>query len=203
MTVLSIRMIGDPVLRTPATTVATAGAGAAVDRSTAELIADMFETMDAVAGIGLAAPQIGVSRRIFTFDVAGERGAVINPELSLLGERSFTAREPDEGPAEGENLLREGCLSVADIYAPVTRSQRVLLTGTDPEGSAVRHEATGLLAACFQHEVDHLDGRLFVDRLTGADKVAAVRALRSREYGQAIDQTLGSRKTSHSSFFAS
>ena len=203
MTVLSIRMIGDPVLRTPAAPVEFAEAGEAVDRGTAELITDMFETMDAVAGIGLAAPQIGVSRRIFTFDVAGERGAVLNPELTLLGERSFTAREPEQGSAEGENLLREGCLSVADIYAPVTRAQQVLLTGTAPDGSAVHLEATGLLAACFQHEVDHLDGRLFVDRLSGEDKTAAVRALRSREYGKAIDQTLGSRKTSHSSFFAS
>lgn len=197
MTVLSIRMIGDPVLRTPAARVET------VDRSVEELIADMFETMDAVAGIGLAAPQIGVSRRIFTFDVAGERGAVINPELTLLGERRFTAREPDQGPAEEDNLLREGCLSVAEIYAPVARSQEVLLTGTGADGSVVRIESTGLLAACFQHEVDHLDGRLFVDRLTGEDKVAAVRALRSRKYDHAIDQTLGSRKSRHSSFYAS
>lgn len=197
MTVLRIRLIGDPVLRTPAAEVET------VDEATRELVADMFETMDAVSGIGLAAPQIGVSRRIFTYDVAGDRAAVINPELTLLGESSFTAREPEQGPAAGENLLREGCLSVADIYGPVVRSQQVLLTGLAPDGTAIRLEASGLLAACFQHEVDHLDGRLFVDRLTGADKVAAVRALRSREYGQALDQTLGSRKTSQSSFFAS
>lgn len=197
MTVLKIRMIGDPVLRTPAAAVET------VDGRTEELIADMFETMDAVAGIGLAAPQIGVSRRIFTFDVAGERGAVINPELRLLGERSFTARESERGAAAGENLLREGCLSVADIYAPVVRAQQVQLTGLGADGSAIRIDASGLLGACFQHEVDHLDGRLFVDRLTGEDKVAAARALRSREYGLAVDQTLGSRQTSHSSFFAS
>ncbi|EXF25174.1 peptide deformylase [Nesterenkonia sp. AN1] len=197
MTVLSIRMIGDPVLRTPAAPVPD------LDRRTQELIADMFETMDAVSGIGLAAPQIGVSRRIFTFDVAGDRGAVINPELTLRGERALTAREPERGAAEGENLLREGCLSVAEIYAPVMRSQEVLLTGIGADGAPLQLQATGLLAACFQHEVDHLDGRLFVDRLTGEDKVAAARALRSRDYGQAIDQTLGSRKTSHSSFFAS
>lgn len=197
MTVLSIRMIGDPVLRTPATPVP------AVDESIRELIADMFETMDAVAGIGLAAPQVGVSRRIFTFDVAGVRGAVVNPELTLRGESRFTARAPERGEAEGENLLREGCLSVAEIYAPVVRAQQVTLTGTDAEGEELTLEATGLLAACFQHEVDHLDGRLFVDRLTGQDKVTAFRALRSRDYGHAIDQTRDSRTSRHSSFFAS
>jgi len=197
MTVLKIRMIGDPVLRTPSATVAS------LDRATRELIEDMFETMDAVAGIGLAAPQIGVGQRIFTYDVGGERGSVINPELQLLGPESFTAREA--GPAEAENLLREGCLSVAEIYAPVLRSQRVLLTGISAEGSPMEIEATGLLAACFQHEVDHLDGRLFVDRLTGADKIAAAQTLRSKQYGLAIDQTQGTRKTSNagSSFFAS
>lgn len=196
MTVLTIRMIGDPVLRTPSTAVA------AIDDTVRELIADMFETMDAVSGIGLAAPQIGVGRRIFTYDVNGQRGAVINPQLQLLGERSFTAREPEAGPAEGENLLREGCLSVVEIYSPVVRAQRVLLGGTDQHASDIEVEASGLLAACFQHEVDHLDGRLFVDRLTGQEKSSAVRALRSREYGQALDQAQVTRRTS-SSFFAS
>ncbi|GAA1147365.1 peptide deformylase [Nesterenkonia lutea] len=196
MTVLSIRMIGDPVLRTPATDAATS------DPGTRELLANMFETMDAVGGIGLAAPQIGVGRRLFTYDVAGVRGAVVNPELQPIGKPSFTARVPDHGPAEGENLLREGCLSVADIYAPVIRWQQVLLRGTDQEGSPIEIEASGLLAACFQHEIDHLDGRLFVDRLTGAEKHAAARALRSPEYGRAISQTQVARRPS-SSFFAS
>lgn len=196
MTVLTIRMIGDPVLRTPATAVAS------IDDTVRELIADMFETMDAVSGIGLAAPQIGVGRRIFTYDVSGQRGAVVNPQLQLLGERTYTAREPEAGPAEGENLMREGCLSVAEIYSPVARAQLVRLTGTDENGGEIEVDATGLLAACFQHEVDHLDGRLFVDRLTGTEKSSAARALRSREYGQALDQAQVTRRTS-SSFFAS
>ncbi|MDR5712561.1 peptide deformylase [Nesterenkonia flava] len=179
MSVLSIRMIGDPVLRTPSAPVDLEG-GAPEPRIT-KLIADMYETMDEVRGIGLAAPQVGVGLRIFTYSVDGVRGAVINPQLELSGETSFTPRRVEDGPAEGENLLREGCLSIKEIYGPVARPQRARLTGTNEHGEPVDVEATGLLAACFQHEVDHLDGKLFIDRLTGDDKKTAYRALRAQE----------------------
>ena len=168
-----LRMLGDPVLRTPARQVDD------IDDRISRLIEDMFATMDAAGGIGLAAPQIGVGLRMFTYDAAGARGAIINPELRLIGEPAPTPRDMEDGPAEGDNLLREGCLSVTGIYSPVSRPQRALLTGTSPEGTAVHMEASGLLAACFQHEVDHLEGRLFLDRLTGDDRRRAMQALRA------------------------
>lgn len=171
MAVLPLRKLGDPVLRTPAAPVGP------LDARIADLVADMYETMDAAGGIGLAAPQIGVGLRIFTYDAAGSRGAVINPELTREGTVGPAPRDA-EHPAEEENLLREGCLSVDGVYSPVDRAQRVVLHGTAPDGSALRVEADGLLAACFQHEQDHLDGRLFIDRLTGDDRRQAMRTLR-------------------------
>ncbi len=174
MAVLSIRMIGDPVLRTPAASVE------AVDERILRLVEDMYETMDDARGIGLAANQVGVGLRIFTYDVGGSRGAVINPRLETSGEPEFTPREQAEGPAEGENLLKEGCLSVKEIYGPVARPQQARLTGLAPDGSTVEVSASGLLAACFQHEIDHLDGRLFLDRLRGEEKKEALRKLRGQ-----------------------
>lgn len=178
MTVLSIRMIGDPVLRTPAAPVET------VDERILRLVEDMYQTMEEARGIGLAANQVGVGLRIFTWDVPGHgahsRGAVINPVVLPSGEPEFTPRQQDRGPAEGENLLKEGCLSVREIYGPVARPQQVRLAGLAPDGGAVEVTASGLLAACFQHEIDHLDGRLFLDRLRGQEKRDALRALRER-----------------------
>lgn len=171
MAVLPLRKLGDPVLRTPAAPVG------ALDARISELVTAMYETMDAAGGIGLAAPQIGVGLRIFTYDAMGSRGAVINPEIVSEGPAGPTPRDADH-PAEEENLLREGCLSVDGVYSPVDRAQRVVLTGTAPDGSALRIAAEGLLAACFQHETDHLDGRLFIDRLTGEDRRRAMRTLR-------------------------
>ncbi|NLS10226.1 peptide deformylase [Nesterenkonia sp. MY13] len=174
MSVLELRQIGDPVLRSPASEVPLGG-DAPQPRIT-KLVDDMFATMDQANGIGLAAPQVGVSLRIFTWDVAGSRGAVINPQLELSGEPDFVAREGEED----DDVLREGCLSVrGGIYAPVARYPQVVLTGSDPDGEPIRVEAEGLLAACFQHELDHLDGKLFLDRLTGEHKKQAYRALRS------------------------
>lgn len=173
MSVLTLRQIGDPVLRTPSSAVKDSG-----DRRILSLIADMYHTMDEARGIGLAAPQVGVGLRIFTWDVDGNRGAVVNPQLQLSGEPSFVPREHqnDEDP-----VVREGCLSIrGNIHAPVARHPHALLTGTGEDGQAVHISATGLLAACFQHELDHLNGRLFIDRLSGQDKKQAYRALRER-----------------------
>lgn len=214
MAVLSIRTVGDPVLRTPARPVAGPGAGADTGTGTTPahpaglpvLVADMYETMDAAGGIGLAANQVGSQMRIFTYDVDGQRGDVVDPQLELLTEPGPIPRDAAAGPAEGENLLREGCLSVGAIYGPVERALRVRLTGTTAAGAPVDITADGLLAACFQHEVDHLDGRLFLDRLTGEHRREAMRALRARDYDAAPAQIRASRSAagtrSGSSFFA-
>lgn len=174
MPVLDIRQIGDPVLRSPADPVPLNDG--APDARITQLIEEMYQAMDRVRGIGLAAPQVGVSLRIFTWDVESSRGAVINPQLELTGDPGFVPREGGEGE---EAVLREGCLSVpGGIFAPVSRHPQAVLTGVGPQGELLRIEATGLLAACFQHEADHLEGRLFLDRLTGDHKKQAYRALR-------------------------
>lgn len=173
MSVLTLRQIGDPVLRTPSAPVRDPR-----ESRIRSLIADMYLTMDDAQGIGLAAPQVGVSLRIFTWDVQDNRGAVINPQLELSGEPEFVPREPHD---EQDPVIREGCLSVrGKIYGPVARHPHAVLSGLGEDGEEVRVEATGLLAACFQHEVDHLDGKLFLDRLTGDHKKTAYRALRER-----------------------
>lgn len=173
MSVLTLRQIGDPVLRTPSAPVRDPS-----ESRIRSLIADMYLTMDDAQGIGLAAPQVGVSLRIFTWDVQDNRGAVINPQLELSGEPEFVPREPHD---EEDPVIREGCLSVrGKIYGPVARHPHAVLSGLGEDGEEVQVEATGLLAACFQHEVDHLDGKLFLDRLTGDHKKTAYRALRER-----------------------
>lgn len=174
MSVLEIRHIGDPVLRSPALPVRLTDG--TPERRIRHLLRDMDQMMEQVNGIGLAAPQVGVSLRLFTWNVEGHRGAVINPELELSGEPAFIARETTDGD---DAALREGCLSIpGGIYAPVERFPHAVLSGTGPAGQDLRIEAAGLLAACFQHELDHLDGRLFLDRLTGEHKKQAYRSLR-------------------------
>jgi peptide deformylase len=146
-----IRAIGDPVLRTPAEPVTD------FDRELRRLIDEMFQAMYAVNGVGLAGPQIGVSRRLFVYDINKRKGHVINPTL--------TVDDPEEIVDE------EGCLSVPDrgtrlpIYAPVARAAGVTVEGFDRLQRPVRISARGSLARCFQHETDHLDGKLYVDRL--------------------------------------
>lgn len=171
MSVLPLRQIGDPVLRTPSSPVRDPA-----EARIHKLIDDMYATMDDAQGIGLAAPQVGVGLRIFTWNVEDSRGAVINPELELSGDPAFVPRYGEENE---ETVLREGCLSVPNgIYGPVDRYPHAVLTGFGQDAQAIRIEATGLLAACFQHELDHLDGTLFLNRLTGEHKKKAYRALR-------------------------
>lgn len=146
-----IRVLGDPVLRTRAEPVTD------FDRELRRLIDEMFEAMYAVQGVGLAAPQIGVSRRLFVYDIAGRKGHVANPVL--------TVDDPEDAIDE------EGCLSVPDrqtqrpIYAPVARAAGVTVEGLDRLQRPVRVKARGSLARCLQHETEHLDGKLYVDRL--------------------------------------
>jgi peptide deformylase len=107
--------------------------------------------MDAAKGIGLAANQVGVSRRVAVVDVDGDRFAMINPRIV---------------ETEGRDVAEEGCLSIPDIYGDVTRPDRVVIEALDPAGNRYRKEATGLKARAIQHEIDHLDGILFLDHLS-------------------------------------
>lgn len=121
------------------------------------LAADMAETMYEYDGIGLAAPQVGELVRLITVDISGPEAreslmTLVNPELELIGDYEVESEE--------------GCLSVEDYRAPVTRSERVNLKATDLDGNPVAFEAEGLLAVCLQHECDHLDGKLFIDHIS-------------------------------------
>lgn len=124
------------------------------DAELEQLVHDMIETMDDAPGIGLAAPQVGVSKRLFVVDVSEERNArrvFINPEIL---ERSGTTQ------------YEEGCLSIPFVYGEVTRAEKVLVKAYDVKGDEFMLEADGLLAICIQHEYDHLEGILFIDHLT-------------------------------------
>jgi peptide deformylase len=148
MTCLTILEFPDPRLRTRATPVA------AVDASLRELIDDMLETMYAARGIGLAATQVNVHQRLLVTDISEERNqprAFINPEILSR---------------DGVETSQEGCLSVPGYYDEVERAARVRVRALDRDGRAFEEELDGLLAICVQHEIDHLDGRLFVDYLS-------------------------------------
>jgi peptide deformylase len=123
----------------------------AVDDEVRRLVDDMFETMDAARGVGLAANQVGIARRIAVVDADGDRFALIDPVIV---------------ETEGSATAEEGCLSIPDIYGDVTRPERVVIEALDREGQRYRREATGLKARAIQHEIDHLDGILFLDHLS-------------------------------------
>jgi peptide deformylase len=163
--ILPIRTLGDPVLKTPAKPVA------AFDRSLRSLFDDMLETMYDAPGVGLAGPQVGISLRVFVFD-DGETGPmfVANPELSNL---------------EGEIVEEEGCLSIPGPFHPTPRSARVRCLGRNVEGRPFEMWGEGLLARIFQHETDHLDGRLYIDRLDDSGRREVLAELRRIELGLA------------------
>ena len=132
------------------------------------LIGDMYETMYATNGVGLAAPQIGVGLRVFTYHVDDhEPGHLINPSLDL-------SKDEDEDD--------EGCLSFPGLAYPVTRAYGVVATGFNMYGDPVTIEGTELLARCIQHETDHLDGILFIDRMDAAQRKLAMKAIREAEW---------------------
>lgn len=142
MALLDIRVLGDPVLRQQTTPVTE------VTDEHRRLIDDMFDTMYAAEGIGLAAPQVGRTERIAVVDVHGEKYALVNPVVV---------------EAEGKEKAEEGCLSIPEVYGEVERATRVVVRALDRDGNPFEVEAAELLARCFQHEIDHLDGKLFVD----------------------------------------
>ncbi len=142
MAVLPLKYVGDNVLRRKADKVDR------VDKTLARLLDDMVDTMYAANGVGLAAPQIGVSKRLFVADAGDGPIRLVNPRLV-----SHTGRA----------LGTEGCLSIPGIYGEVERHEIVIVKGLDENGEPVTYEASGLLAVVFQHEMDHLDGQLFTD----------------------------------------
>jgi peptide deformylase len=165
MTILSIRQFGDPVLKEPCRDVED------FDASLRRLYDDMLETMYDAPGVGLAAPQVGLSQRFFVYDPAPKDeeprpGAVANPVLS---------------GHQGEQTDDEGCLSIPNLWFPTARAMRVRVTGQDLDGNATALEGEGLLARIFQHETDHLHGTLFLDRLSDEDRRQAMAAIRDRE----------------------
>jgi peptide deformylase len=159
VTIRPIREIGDPVLRTPADPVRS------FDKDLAALVRDLEETVDNPGRAGVAGPQIGVGLRIFSYNVDGVIGHMVNPVITELSEE---LQDDDEG-----------CLSIPGLYAPTVRAMHCVAEGFDVHGDPLRLEGSGLMARCLQHEVDHLDGKLFVDRLTGEARKRVLRALRS------------------------
>ena len=162
MAVQPIRLFGDPVLTMPADPVT------AFDKELRVLIKDLTDTMVDAPGVGLAAPQIGVSLRVFTYDVEDTVGHLVNPVIGIVSD------EDQDGD--------EGCLSFPGLAFPTTRKERVVASGFNMHGEPVTIEGSALLARCIQHEVDHLDGILFIDRLDAEQRKAAMRAIREAEW---------------------
>ncbi|GAB4098827.1 peptide deformylase [Sinomonas halotolerans] len=181
MAVLPIRIIGDPVLRTVAEPLTEFGP------ALRRLVEDMMETMEDVDGAGLAAPQVGVSLRVFTYQVDGVKGHVVNPQLVLSEDFQEDAVE--------------GCLSIPGVAFPVRRRRTAEVRGVDAEGQAVSFHAEGLLSRCVQHETDHLDGVLFPDLLEGEDRKAALRTIRAITYRGMTEATTAQRATNVGSSF--
>lgn len=167
MAVLTIRTAPDPVLRQKAARVT------AIDRAVQKLIDDLFETMDAAHGVGLAANQVGVPLRVLVMGIPDEdeegkvhRYALINPEFIKKSD---------------EKVMEEGCLSVPGYRGDVLRAERVKVKALDREGREMRLKASGLMAQALQHEIDHLDGILYLDRLKEQGALETLRPIETRE----------------------
>ena len=161
MSIKDIRLFGDPVLRTPAAEVVD------FDKELRQLVKDLTDTMIDAPGAGLAAPQIGVGLRVFTYYVDDQLGHLINPDLSLSAELQ-----------DGE----EGCLSFPGIYFDTPRALRVVAKGFNEYGDPVTLEGSELMARCIQHETDHLNGILFIDRMDRQQRKLAMKAIRDAEW---------------------
>lgn len=157
-----IRVFGDPVLRSRAAEVEN------VDGALVAVVDDMLATMYAEPGLGLAAPQVGISKRLFVYDLGDGPNAIVNPVIS---------------ESRGEWTYEEGCLSVPGLHWEIIRPKEVHLTGFDLDGNEVSIEADELEARLFQHELDHLEGRLLIDHLEGDIRKAAMRTVREQFLG--------------------
>ena len=167
MALLEIRLFGDPVLRERAAEVTE------FDAWLARFGDDLLGTMREAHGVGLAAPQVGVLKRVFAYDVAEDEegevrefGVLVNPEIIQR---------------EGEQTGLEGCLSFPGMYYDCTRALSVVVDARDVAGNRLRLQGEGVLARVFQHEIDHLDGVLFIDHLSRADRKRAMREWRERD----------------------
>jgi peptide deformylase len=159
MAMRPIRLLGDPVLRTPCEPVT------AFDAGLRDLVTDLMDTLLGAPGrAGLAANQIGVGARVFAWNADGSVGHIVNPSLVVSQELQ-----------DGE----EGCLSIPELYYPTPRAMHATAQGFDQHGEPVTVEGSGFLARALQHEVGHLDGRLYVDALTGDARRRALRDIRS------------------------
>ena len=161
MAIQPIRLFGDPVLVTPASLVVD------FDKELRQLVEDLTQTMQAAPGAGLAAPQIGVPLRVFVWDIDDEIGHLINPSLDLSVEMQ-----------EGE----EGCLSFPDLVYETPRAFRAVAKGFNMHGEPIIVEGTELLARCLQHETDHLNGVLFIDRMKSEQRKIAMKDIRESEW---------------------
>ena len=177
MSVMPIHLFGDPVLRMTAQPVTV------FDKELRTLVKDLTDTMIDAPGAGLAAPQLGVSLRVFTYHVDGELGHLVNPDLTLTDDEQ-------DGP--------EGCLSLPGLRFDCKRAYGVVARGFNMYGDPVTVEGTQLLARCIQHETDHLDGIIFIDRLDPEQRKAAMKAIREAEWaGEPAPQV---RISPHSTF---
>ena len=161
MAIRPIRLFGDPILRKPAIEVVE------FDAELRQLVGDLTDTMLDAPGAGLAAPQIGVGLRVFTWYVDGEVGHLVNPKLQLSDETQDGA---------------EGCLSLPELTYDCIRALSVVATGFDMHGEPQRIDASELLARAMQHETDHLDGILFIDKLDTEARKAAMKEIRESDW---------------------
>ena len=157
-----IRIFGDPVLKTVADEIVN------IDAKLVRLTEEMFGVMYSAPGIGLAAPQIGIRRRLFVYDIGDDPRVIINPKIV---------------ESSGEWVYDEGCLSIPGLYVEMLRPRKILVQGIDLDGNDVQFEADELLSRLFQHEIDHLDGVLMFDRMTPDQRKKAVTLYRAREAG--------------------
>ena len=157
-----IRIIGDPVLRQTAREITD------IDASLVRLVDDMLETMYEAPGIGLAAPQVGVQKRLFVWDIGTGPQAIVNPEIT---------------ESDGEWLFEEGCLSVHGLSWEILRPKVVHIVGRDLEGNEMSFEADELESRLFQHEMDHLEGTLLIERLDDETRKAALKTIRDLQFG--------------------
>ena len=162
MTVREIRLFGDPVLKTVSDSITN------FDEKTKSLIEDLLDTTKLPGRAGVAAPQIGVNLRAFSFNVNGQLGYIINPVLvEVSGEK---------------NLVDEGCLSVPELWHKTPRYEFAKAVGVDLDGNQVELEGSGLMAQMLQHECDHLDGLVYLDRLEDEERKAAMKNLRASDW---------------------
>jgi peptide deformylase len=169
MAVRDLHLLGSPVLRQQSATVS------AVDAEVRRFIDDLFETMDAAKGVGLAANQVGVATRVAVVGVEHERIVMVNPVIVSV---------------EGRDRAEEGCLSIPEVYGEVTRPDRIVLEALDQNGQPYRKEAAGLLARAIQHEIDHLDGILFIDHLGALKRQLLVARWKKEHRGEGVIKTI-------------